>query len=589
MITSILDSISILIISIPALSTLFNNKFLSMHDFQHISRLYLLDLGIKQGYFYPRWVDFLGFGFGYPLFNFYPPLIYYIGEVFHLFGFSLIWSIKFIFILGFFLSGLGIYFLGKKIIGRCPSFLAATLYIYFSYHAVIAYVRGALAGFFAMAILPFLFLALKRLAEKANLKNSFFLGLTISLLVLDHPLIAFPTIFYLAIFLVFILLFFKKIRWPFLKYFIFSGVYGLSLSSFFWLPSFFEKKFTLVDKILTHELAFYKLHFIYPSQFWYSPWGYGGSIKGPFDGMSFQLGKIHIFLLCLSLALSLIYWFKKRTFDVYLKYFYLFFFLTLFSLFMATNYSLFIWERISYLWYLQFPWRFLTFTALFISLTGAFGFSFLEKIFKKNQLFTKLNYLLIIFFSLATIFIYHKYFRPQRLIATDDKKLTSFKEIGWRVSKSSFEFSPKEVKTKKLPRGTTMIDIEKKDLTQKTFKLISGKAKIKTIKNKFNKKIFQIKTPSSAVFQLNRFYFPGWEAFLGNKKVTINANNKWHLMQIDIPPGTHKVKFLFKNTPIRKVANSISATTVLATFLYLLRKKILAGITNALGGIFFWS
>src|SRR5438552_2375130 len=97
------DFLLILIITVPAFSSLLNNFFFSMHDDEHIARLYLLDKGLHQGYLYPRWVDFLGFNFGYPLFNFYPPLVYYVGEFFHLFGFSLIWSVKLTFMLGFFL------------------------------------------------------------------------------------------------------------------------------------------------------------------------------------------------------------------------------------------------------------------------------------------------------------------------------------------------------------------------------------------------------------------------------------------------------------------------------------------------------
>src|SRR3989344_4879510 len=94
----------LLIITIPSFLRILNNNYFSMHDDQHITRLFLLDQGLKQGYLYPRWVGGLGFGFGYPLFNFYPPLIYYIGELFHILGFSLIWSIKLDFISGFYLG-----------------------------------------------------------------------------------------------------------------------------------------------------------------------------------------------------------------------------------------------------------------------------------------------------------------------------------------------------------------------------------------------------------------------------------------------------------------------------------------------------
>ena len=107
--------LSLLIISIPAFLSLLNPWYFSMHDFQHIARLFLLDQGLLHGYFFPRWVDMLGFNFGYPLFNFYPPLIYYISELFRLLGASYIWSIKAMIILGYGVGAVGMYILGTRI------------------------------------------------------------------------------------------------------------------------------------------------------------------------------------------------------------------------------------------------------------------------------------------------------------------------------------------------------------------------------------------------------------------------------------------------------------------------------------------
>jgi hypothetical protein len=65
------DLLLILIITLPAFISLLKPGYFSMHDDQHIVRLFLLEQGVKQGYFFPRWVDGLGFGYGYPLFNFF--------------------------------------------------------------------------------------------------------------------------------------------------------------------------------------------------------------------------------------------------------------------------------------------------------------------------------------------------------------------------------------------------------------------------------------------------------------------------------------------------------------------------------------
>ena len=46
------ELLAVLIITIPAYISLLNPQYFSMHDDQHVARLYLLDQGIKQGYLF---------------------------------------------------------------------------------------------------------------------------------------------------------------------------------------------------------------------------------------------------------------------------------------------------------------------------------------------------------------------------------------------------------------------------------------------------------------------------------------------------------------------------------------------------------
>ncbi|MBI4226405.1 glycosyltransferase family 39 protein [Candidatus Roizmanbacteria bacterium] len=609
----IIDLMLLFIITIPAFIRILSNQYFSMHDDQHIVRLFLLDQGLRQGYLYPRWVDGLGFGFGYPLYNFYPPLVYYIGELFHLLGFSLIWSIKLVFILGFYLGAFGIYLLVKKFTNRLSAFLSATLYTYFFYHAVLIYVRGALAEFLSLAILPFVLLALHNLANKLSLRNGILFGLFLALLILTHPLIALPSMMFIGFSFLFYLLKFK-FNLKFFNLFICGLVLGLSLSAFFWLPSLLERKHTLVDQILTSEQASYKFHYIYPQQFIYSPWGYGGSTGGLSDGMTFQLGKIHIGLTIAAVILGILLGVylsfpRKRESSLsgfliksgmtnQLNLFHFFVFLLCFSLFMTTEYSSFVWDRINYLWYLQFPWRFLTFTTIFISIVGGYFIYFLSVILsqakdlvpiksgRKNNYASLDSSLHFVTFRMTgvvsfliiilTIFTYHKYFKPQRLILTTDKQKTSVDEISWRISRTSYEFVPKEVKTKKSELNTTILAIEKKDIPKKPFVLLGGEANVEILDNRFQNKEFLIDAKSSVIFRLNTYNYPGWEAYLTpatvipsesevtsdeSRNLKIFDNNDFKLITVYIPPGKYNLNFIFKNTPVRHIANLLSLAT----------------------------
>ena len=59
-----------------------------------ISHAFALDQMIHQGIVYPRWLNDLAFGLGYPLFNYYPPLSTYLIESFHLLGFDFVTALK---------------------------------------------------------------------------------------------------------------------------------------------------------------------------------------------------------------------------------------------------------------------------------------------------------------------------------------------------------------------------------------------------------------------------------------------------------------------------------------------------------------
>ena len=562
----------LLIITIPSFISLLNNNYFPMHDDQHIARLYLLDQGIRQGSIYPRWVDTLGFNLGYPLFNFYPPLIYYTAEIFHLFGFSLIWSIKLMVITGLLLGALGIYLLTKKVTNTWPAVLSTVLYTFFSYHAVLVYVRGAFAEFFAMSILPFVLLATINLSKKIDRKNSTLLGISFALLILAHPLIALPSLFFIgAFFIYYFATTQEKIKYAI--HFILGSIFGLLLSAFFWLPSMVERKYTLIDEILTRELASYKVHYVYPGQFLYSPWGFGGSLPGPIDGMSFQLGKVHIILAISSLILFLFFAIllvrsKRKNPD---GFFLLVLFLSVFSLFLTTDYASLIWDNISYLWYLQFPWRFLTFAGIFMAITGGYFIYFLNKTINKNF---KVMIVSTIILSLITAGIYQKYFKPSRYIATTDKELTSFDEIAWRVSRTSFEFIPKGVKTTKSDLNTTIPAIDKDHVVRVPYEIVEGTADVKQTENNDNKKSFNVTSEVPIKFRLNTYNFPGWAAYLDNQKVPINDLDDFKRITIQIPSGNHTARFTFQNTPVRTVGDVISIISfILLPSILLIKRK----------------
>jgi len=526
-----------------------------MHDRQHIVRLFLLDTAVKQGEWYPRWVDGLGFGFGYALFNFYPPLIYYVAEAFRLVGFGYIWSVKLMIITGFLASFVGMYMLLNKLVKDKPiALLGAELYLLSQYHAALVYVRGAFAEFFGYNLVPWVFYGFYLLVTTGNI---YWFAVSFALLILAHPFVAFPFVLLFIVFYVVYSIFNTKEFIATTAKLIASSLLGLGLSAFFWLPSMVERSFTLVNTVLTKQLADYRVHFVFIRQLFNSAWGYGGSIPGPDDGMSFEIGKLHILLIGMTLmSVTWILVRKKhavnRTHHIIMP----FIFLIVFSAFMVTGKSQFIWDSISFLWYLQFPWRFLVFVSFFSSVVGVMWLLFI----RKNH-----QPLLLLIISLSALLFYGRLFKPEKLISGNDDVYVTPHEISWEQSHSSYEFMYKDVQTVVKGNSRSFV-LTEKELPKALFATGSIDARGKTLGDLYERKSFSVSSRQGTSFTLNRSYFPGWKAFIDGKQTEITPMGPTQVMNIQVPQGMHTVVFKFTDTPIRSVGWVVTAFSVLLLF-----------------------
>ncbi|MBC7261588.1 MAG: hypothetical protein H5T63_06210, partial [Chloroflexi bacterium] len=72
-------------------------------------RLHQLVSLLRAGVFPPRWMPDAAYGFGYPFFNFYAALPYYVAALLKLIGFGHLWSLKLTQAAGFVAAAAAIY------------------------------------------------------------------------------------------------------------------------------------------------------------------------------------------------------------------------------------------------------------------------------------------------------------------------------------------------------------------------------------------------------------------------------------------------------------------------------------------------
>lgn len=430
------------LIAIFAVLPFFSSGFFQVHDDVQVARVYELAKSLSLGAFPIRWVPDLGYGAGYPLFNFYSVLPYYIGGVVTFFGLNVLVATKFVFILGIIASGVSMYFLTKAFFGKTPALVAAVVYLYFPYHAVNIYVRGDLAEVFAYIFLPLVFLSLFKIHTLDKVSKGYIVLGTLSLtaVIISHNLSAFMLFIFVAVFILLSLAFSKNRKALIVSYFSILLIAFL-LSAFYSVPAALESKYTNVASLVGGGSKFGD-HFVCIQQLWDSPWGFGGSAPGCLDGISFKLGKSNIIFAILGI-LAVVLTFKnlkEKKFIILCSIGFL-----VFSIFMTLQYSSLLWS-LPYMDFLQFPWRFLNFIGLFVSLIIGF------LVWAVSDMSSKRAEIIVSVLIIITTLVFNgKLFAPQKIIMRDSSYYTNSKYLEWKASRISDEYMPKNFVTPKNP------------------------------------------------------------------------------------------------------------------------------------------
>ncbi|MEK7090889.1 MAG: hypothetical protein AAB887_00090, partial [Patescibacteria group bacterium] len=460
------DLLLLVLLVLPAFAPLLQQGYFSMHDDMQSIRQMKMDQCLADLQFPCRWSLDLGYGYGYPLFSYYPPLPYLIGQPFRWLGFQYIDVVKIVGILGFMATASFMYLLGKEFWGRLGGLVAAAFYTYAPYHSVDFYVRGAMNEFWALALFPIIFWTTYRLI-KYGVRYIPLVALSVAGLMLSHNpilMIFAPVLVIWCLFWVFKFRSISLIRS--IRNLTISALWALGLAAFFTLPVLLETKFVSVWT-LTAGYFNYLAHFLDLNQiFLRINWGYGESVYGRGDTMSFALGYLHWIIPAIILILTPFVKKLKNNYQLILiSSIYL-----LASLFMAHFKATPIWQAFPPMEFLQFPWRFLTlaiFAASFLS--GAIAQIFPKKV-------------LVILISLV-ILINSNYFHPRQWYPdmTDAKK---FSGKSWQLLITSGIFDYLPIWAPQPPADPALEDI----------KFVSGEGIYSTLVKKTNRQEYLITT-----------------------------------------------------------------------------------------------
>lgn len=487
-----------------------------------------------EGQFPVRFIEGGYPGFNMAQFNFYPPMFYYLAMVPKLFGLSNTAAFNSTILSMWVLSGVFMYLFSKRHFGKTGGVVAAVFYLLVPYHLLQLFVRMALAEFTAAAFAPALFWAIdsKKPLLISIFTAAFLLSHNVTIIIFGPVILAY--------------LFLKRdgLRAKFLGLLV-----GLGLSAFFLLPAFLETGFTYLANKTTAASDFH-LHFVCFNQLFDPAWGFGGSVSGCVDLMSFQLGIAHWAILVIAGILLIIT--RKSLIAFFLL-------VTFFALFMTLPASAFIWEKVPYISFLQFPWRYLT--------LAAFAASFLAGAAASRR------HLLAIFLLLLSIFCYARFASTPYTISESQVNFDNNNFLKGPEGELTPNYDhPDDFDSAWVKKQPKILDVPKNEV-----QVLTGKAEVLSSNLTTADKHYLLDVAEPAVARFYTHYFPGWFVKLNGQQIAFSYNNDFGYIDVNVPPGNQEVELVFGDTPIRSLANNISLFSLvfllLSVFLSQLRRK----------------
>jgi len=491
------------------------------------------------------------YGLGYPFFNYYAALPYYLAAGLVLWGWGPILALKVVQALGFLASGAAMYALGRHAFRhRVSALLASVAYVYAPYHLVNVYVRGdSLSEFYAFVWYPLLGWALLRLRSCASARNVLLLGGAYGGLILTHnisALIATPVAVAYVVLLLFAVGGANGSRRRFLLAGLAGALLGLALSSWFWLPALLEGHLVQVDRVTTGYFHFAG-HFR-GLDLIQRKWLFDYSIGE--DRTPFCMGLVQALLAGLG-SLALVGGCIRERRIVPQGAFALV--LLLVTTLCITPVSNPLWKHMPLLPMAQFPWRFLSLQAVFTALlTGCLAEGWPWRNRGRWWIATLLSAVLIAA-ALGNL-------RPEWL-AIDEADVSSERlrlyeyftaNIGTTVR---WEYLPRTVETRPftsavyLNQGRKPLPMAIEGELTEAHLLDMGPAW----------ESWEIAVASSrAYLAFHTHYFPGWQAIVDGSPRCLSPVTGWGTIGLRLAQGRHQVTLRLGRTPLRSAAELTS-------------------------------
>lgn len=406
------------------------------HDMTQYARVLEFSAAITSLHIPPVYAAHFNFDIGYPIFLFYAPLAYWVTSVMFVLGFTVVNAVRLSMLAALLVGALGMYAWLTKRYTRLAAFAGAILFVSSPWVASEIFVRGNLATIWFLALAPWSLWSLWQMRRRSIAPI-----IIIPLTLMTHNALS---LIWVSVLFGYTLFGFTQRRSYRMRFLLLTVL----ISGIFWIPAITQLGQTHATEIA--KLTRYSDHFLCIQQLWTTPsWGFGGSAPGcTADGMSFMLGKLQILCAILGLIVGPLFILRRRLLFVEGL-------IVIWTLFLSLPDSLPFWKLLPQLQAIQFPWRFLSITLIFLAALSAAAVHVLIGYVKiasdRNKLrIPSLPYTISVCiglcFILSMIFASTKYFYGKTISIEDiNRRYASESYISQSAAYEIPEYVPKTV------------------------------------------------------------------------------------------------------------------------------------------------